>query len=175
MTATDASGNTATDVATIEVVDSVPPQIVNTIFKPASRGVMNGLGDVSFNCRRGNIAACGKRAAAQRRAGVATVQHATGAAMDAYLSVALNLNSSDDHPCHDDFAKVRKSVLKGVSLAVIRNRLVKLGAPKARRDQAVTFAGTFIKGGGSCSLRQWTVTDPALNVDVGVEVVCAKA
>jgi hypothetical protein len=85
LTATDASGNTATGIATIDVVDSDPPLIKNAIFKPGNRGVLAEMGDVRFSCKVGSVASCGKRRAAQRVAGVATIKVANNAALTAYL------------------------------------------------------------------------------------------
>jgi hypothetical protein len=98
VTATDASGNTATGIAMADVVDSDPPLISNAIFKPADRGVTTELGDVTFSCKVGNVASCGKRKPAQRMAGVATIQVADNVALTAYLAKDLTLESTDSHP-----------------------------------------------------------------------------
>jgi hypothetical protein len=98
VTATDASGSTATGTAMVDVVDSDPPLITNAIFKPADRGVMAEIGDVTFSCKVGNVASCGRRRTAQRMAGVATIQVANSAALTAYLAKDLTLESTDSHP-----------------------------------------------------------------------------
>jgi hypothetical protein len=84
----------------LDVVDSDPPLITNDIFKPepGSRSVATDMGDVKFNCKNGNVPACGRRKPAQRVGGVATIQVNSTAAMNAYLAKALKLTSSDSHP-----------------------------------------------------------------------------
>ncbi|WIA36452.1 hypothetical protein OEZ86_007758 [Tetradesmus obliquus] len=175
VTATDASGNTATGVAIIDVVDSDPPFISNPIFQPANRSVQNEIGDITFGCKLGDVAACGKRKPAQRLAGVATIQVNSSAALNAYLAKDLTLDSTDSHPCHDDFAKVSKAVTGLQTAAQITTRLTGLRVPKAQRDAAVAFASGLISGGGSCRQRIWTVRDPGGNIDRAVEVVCSSA
>ena len=98
VTATDASENKATAVAMLDVVDSDPPLISNPIFKPANRIVQNEIGDITFGCKVGNVASCGKRRPAQRLAGVATIQVNSSAALNAYLAKDLTLESTDSHP-----------------------------------------------------------------------------
>jgi hypothetical protein len=82
----------------LDVVDSDPPLISNAIFKPADRGVMFDMGDITFGCTVGNVASCGSRRPAQPFPGVATVQFFNRKDLRAYLDQDLKLESSDSHP-----------------------------------------------------------------------------
>lgn len=172
LSATDPSGNTITGTGYIAVVDSTPPYITNDIFQPAAsqRRELQSLGQVTFGCNNRGVLGCGKRDPAMRRAGVA-IKVLDPTAWKSHLKKALTITATDNHPCFSPSLTVSLETFANVNAGQVSAMLETIGASEDKKDEAASVARN---AAGFCTIRQWTVKDPAGNIDRAAELACAR-